>query len=362
MGEGSILQMASGAVVLDSENGVLQIKDANNLATGDYIRMETGELSTYSYINGKYVALKSLRQIAHGEATNGALTTIGGTSNPVVFANTPEIIVSPATIQTYSPNYSTQPQTLRCYADNISRNPTTGIVTFVPRADLVIQPQIVTDDTLRTAYTSWGTNNQVGHATPITVTLNITGLPIGATNVRIDIETACNDWYLYNFYGYAMETTLSLIATNGSQSINVASADEQKLWYSARRDYSGDATTKYFPSMLPILGEGNIFPDCEHYFNFDQYFLETYSEYGWKNFTKKYTATFDVLTSSQVILQATCYQSINKYTKHFTEIWYSPNGWDKTSGGCIAVTRIQYQQAATTQLAAGTLNYTAIAE
>lgn len=131
MGDGSIFQMGSGAVILDSETGVLQIRDPNNLTTGNYIRVETGDITTYQYIAGAYRAMKSLRKMEVGVGNNGATVTLPG-----YWPSQPKIQVSPNALQCYNASYPNQSQQLRCYADAITYN--NGVVTFVPRAYLEI--------------------------------------------------------------------------------------------------------------------------------------------------------------------------------------------------------------------------------
>ena len=131
MGDGSIFQMGSGAVILDSETGVLQIRDPNNLTTGNYVRVDTGDITTYQYIGGAYRAMKSLRKMEVGVGENGTTVTLPG-----YWPSQPKIQVSPNALQCYNASYPNQSQQLRCYADAITYN--NGVVTFVPRAYLEI--------------------------------------------------------------------------------------------------------------------------------------------------------------------------------------------------------------------------------
>ena len=131
MGDGSIFQMGSGAIIIDSETGVLQIRDPNNLTTGNYIRVETGDITTYQYIGGAYRAMKSLRKMEVGVGNNGTTVTLPG-----YWPSQPKIQVSPNALQCYNASYPNQSQQLRCYADAITYN--NGVVTFVPRAYLEI--------------------------------------------------------------------------------------------------------------------------------------------------------------------------------------------------------------------------------
>lgn len=140
MGNGSIFQMGSGAVLIDSEAAVLQLKDPNNLTSGDYIRMELGDITTYKYLNGSYRPMKSLRKIHYGQNIPNNTTV----SLPGYWPSKPNIIVSPCALQSYSAARTDGNQTLNLLASDITWNPTTGIATFKPVATLIIAAGSIT--------------------------------------------------------------------------------------------------------------------------------------------------------------------------------------------------------------------------
>lgn len=127
MGDGSILQMGSGAVILDSEAGVLQIRDPNNLTTGNYVRIDTGDITTYQYIGGAYRAMKSLRVLETGEATNGVRKYLNR-----LFPSMPQITVSIRDMVVFDPQYIGNKQRIQCLAQDIQYNASTGQVSFMP--------------------------------------------------------------------------------------------------------------------------------------------------------------------------------------------------------------------------------------
>ena len=182
MGDGSIFQMGSGAVILDSETGVLQIRDPNNLTTGNYIRVETGDITTYQYIAGAYRAMKSLRKMEVGVGNNGATVTLPG-----YWPSQPKIQVSPNALQCYNASYPNQSQQLRCYADSITYN--NGVVTFVPRAYLEIGagnvyvplPVSVINHNI---YPGAGGGDNI----PLTVQTSSYAVPSGAKNVVVTVK------------------------------------------------------------------------------------------------------------------------------------------------------------------------------
>lgn len=130
-GPGSIFQMGSEAVVIDSDAGILQIKNPANLTTGDYIRMEVGDLTSYKYIAGAYRPMKSLRKMEVGVGVNGQKVTLPG-----YWPSLPKIMVSPNSLQSYNAGKPNQSQQLRIYPDAVVIN--NGIVSFTPRAYLEI--------------------------------------------------------------------------------------------------------------------------------------------------------------------------------------------------------------------------------
>ena len=127
MGVGSIFQMGSGAISIDSETGVLQIRDPNNLTTGNYIRVETGDITTYQYLNGAYRPMRSLRVLETGEATNGERKYLTS-----LFPSAPQITVSIRDMVVFDPQYVGNKQRIRCLAQDIQYNAATGQASFMP--------------------------------------------------------------------------------------------------------------------------------------------------------------------------------------------------------------------------------------
>lgn len=133
-GAGSIVQMASGVIVLDSEGGIIQVRDPANVATGDFVRIDTGDITTYKYMDGAYYPMKSLRRMDTGTGVaNNATVTLRGR-----FPSQPEIFVSPCVLQSFHPSYSSQAQTLSLQATNVVYNASTGICTFKPVGQLIV--------------------------------------------------------------------------------------------------------------------------------------------------------------------------------------------------------------------------------
>ena len=184
MGDGSIFQMGSGAIIIDSETGVLQIRDPNNLTTGNYVRVDTGDITTYQYIAGAYRTMKSLRKMETGVGENGKTVTLPG-----YWPSQPKIQVSPYALQCYNSNYPSQNQQLRCYADAITYNE--GIVSFVPRAYLEIAAgdSYVGSPVSIKAQTIGKTPAAEDASIPITVNSDTySSVPSGSVNIAVQVK------------------------------------------------------------------------------------------------------------------------------------------------------------------------------
>lgn len=189
MGDGSIFQMASGAVTINSETGVLEIRDPNNLTTGNYIRVETGDITTYQYIGGAYRAMKSLRVLETGEAQNGVRKYLTS-----IFPSVPQITVSIRDMVVFDPQYIGNKQRMKCLAQDIQYNPSTGIASFMPSCVLSLigtSSNVVLPDTEPPVGTSIGNlgNGYITQAVDETYTLypaNSFTLYAGVNEVRIN--------------------------------------------------------------------------------------------------------------------------------------------------------------------------------
>lgn len=319
MGNGSIFQMGSGAIIIDSELGVLQIRDPNNLTTGNYIRVETGDITTYQYIAGAYRAMKSLRKMEVGVGSNGATVTLPG-----YWPSQPKIQVSPNALQCYNASYPNQSQQLRCYADAITYN--NGVVTFVPRAYLEIAAgnQLVSlpVPVLNKGIGEWGNAEGTYIKTPATITTSTyTSIPSGAKNIVIKAKVYAQDCNSYHHvsgagdnYWYTTFVSVKVTVTVyvGSQSIVLGS----KTFAPAASNISQEPTSLYqeLTYTLPS-GSGNVYLSA---------YVEVPSGFA--------TRDFGDLT-----------------IKDYSRVW-------------LRLDSLQWSLSGSTQLATGTLNYVAIAE
>lgn len=134
-GENAIFQMASGVIILDSEQGVIQVKDPSNLNTGDYTRIDEGNVISYRYIGGAYRPYRSLTSLQAGVATTGVLCTLPG-----YWKTPPAISLSPRILKSYDPAYPSSNQYFALSAQNITVD-ANGICTFTPLAELQLVAQ-----------------------------------------------------------------------------------------------------------------------------------------------------------------------------------------------------------------------------
>ena len=304
MGDGSIFQMASGAVTIDSENGVLQIRDPNNLTTGNYIRVETGDITTYQYIAGAYRAMKSLRKMEVGVGSNGATVTLPG-----YWPSQPKIQVSPNALQCYNASYPNQSQQLRCYADAITYN--NGVVTFVPRAYLEIAGGNVFYS-LPVPVVNW---SFMEHAVPTTAQTTTYSVPAYAKNIVVSGKIYAQD------AGGAQGNTVSMKCLKATVKVG----------------FAGTVTTITTITLPPT--------------NYD---LSTEPT----SYYKSFSITLAGGNSSSQYIYLAVDISYGGYNSNFPWV----HSFDDMKRCWLRFDSIQWTVSSSTQLATGTLNYVAIAE
>ena len=307
MGDGSIFQMGSGAIIIDSENGVMQIRDPNNLTTGNYVRVETGDITTYQYIAGAYRAMKSLRKMEVGVGNNGEIVTLPG-----YWPSQPKIQVSPNALQCYNSGYPNQSQQLRCYADAITYN--NGVVTFVPRAYLEISSNngyISSPVSPVSVNLWWGTP----HVTPPTTitTATYSSIPDGATNIVVTAKAYAQVCVGYNSSSSTYRTVkVTVTAYVGGIAYTVGSY----TFAPSTVNLSYEPVGQYRTFVLTVpSGAGSVY-------------LSAYIE----------------------------------FPSGYSDVTYGVTNPTLTSKAWLRLDSLQWSLSASTQLASGTLNYVAIAE
>ena len=188
-GAGYIVQMASGVIVLlNAQDGLIQVRDPSNVTTGDYVSIDRGDVTTYKYLSGAYRPMKSLNKVYMGSnAPNNVEVTI-----PEYFPSFPKILVAPCNLQCYDPATSGQPQTLFNQATNISYNATTGICKFTPRSELRSAPIQGTTSGVASAHQtigegSWGPINSLIYWTFPSCDVSLSPITIKANTGTINI-------------------------------------------------------------------------------------------------------------------------------------------------------------------------------
>lgn len=304
MGDGSIFQMGSGAIIIDSETGVLQIRDPNNLTTGNYIRVETGDITTYQYIGGAYRAMKSLRKMEVGVGSNGATVTLPG-----YWPSQPKIQVSPNALQCYNASYPNQSQQLRCYADAITYN--NGVVTFVPRAYLEIAGGNVFYS-LPVPVVNW---SFMEHAVPTTAQTTTYSVSAYAKNIVVSGKIYAQD------AGGAQGNTVSMKCLKATVKVG----------------FAGTVTTITTITLPPT--------------NYD---LSTEPT----SYYKSFSITLAGGNSSSQYIYLAADISYGGYNSNFPWV----HSFDDMKRCWLRFDSIQWTVSSSTQLATGTLNYVAIAE
>lgn len=133
-GDGAIFQLGNGAILIDSEQKRIMVKNTN-VANGDYCEMTDGVVAQYSWFQNAYRKMKSLRGFYAGTNVPNNVSV----ELPGYWASQPEIMVSPCLLQTYKGGeYAGMDQSLYCQAANIVWDKNTGLATFTPLAQLII--------------------------------------------------------------------------------------------------------------------------------------------------------------------------------------------------------------------------------
>lgn len=132
MGQGSLFQIADGAILMDGGTGRLKVTNPAAPTTSDYVEIVDGKVMIYKYLNGSHRFHTSLTRSESGVAANGVTVTLPG-----YWASAPRITVSPAKMQTYDARYPAQSQTLELAAENLTEY-AANQYRFTPRARLVL--------------------------------------------------------------------------------------------------------------------------------------------------------------------------------------------------------------------------------
>lgn len=125
-----ITTSGSNTVLLVGEEGAIEANGTVN-AGYDYLIMSNGEVTTYKWINGAHREFKSLTRTVVGTAENGTETSLG------YFAAPPQVILSPANLQSYNASYTGQSQTFDLAVIDLHQH-ANGDWYFTPRARLVL--------------------------------------------------------------------------------------------------------------------------------------------------------------------------------------------------------------------------------
>jgi hypothetical protein len=327
--------MASGVIVLDSEGGTVQVRDPANITTGDFVKIETGDITTYKYLGGAYYPMKSLRKMTTGSnVPNNTAVTI-----PSRFPSQPEIFVSPCNLQTYDASpYGNQDQSLFLQATNINYNPTTGVCTFVPRAELRVAAGsgdlgVISSNSTSTGVATITSYPDVSSFSPVSVALGSKTIPANVSTVSINAK----------IYAQAMH--------NGSHGTTYGYClVPHVIDYVIYAQIDG---TNY------VVGSGAI--------NRQTSLIAISSEPTALYINKNITLTVNTVTSKTIIIWAHIAPRNDVgdlYTPPSYALGYEDNPISVTpyNKAWLACSGISYVLASANVIATGTLNYMAIAE
>lgn len=317
IGEGGIIQLGNGGIMIDDEsadNPRILCRDTS-VTNGDYLEARKGDITTFKYLSGAYREMKSLRKMEVGIGNNGSTVTLPG-----YWPSQPKIQVSPNALQSYNASYPNQSQELISYADAISFDASSGIVTFIPRAYLQIaagggnvhQPVALKSSSLgKNAHSSDYVTLPNNVATD-----SYASVPSGATNIIITAKCYAQYSSGYSRTGTSTDqkyspVTVTLVAYIGGTAITLGSHT-----FAAAADYVSSEPDGQYVTFTATLasGSGNV-----------------------------YVNAYVTADSSQRV----GFGDIDNLYR--SKIW-------------LRLENIQWSLSASTQLAAGSLNYTAIAE
>lgn len=126
----STTEAQSSARIIIGEDGVL---DDNGyvVGTGDYLKIQSGDIDTYKYFNGAHREFKALTKVKAGTVANNTFINIG------YFPRRPEILLSPYVLQSYNRFYQNQNQSFRLEVKDLQQE-ADGSWRFRPYAQLVL--------------------------------------------------------------------------------------------------------------------------------------------------------------------------------------------------------------------------------
>lgn len=350
-GGGAKFQMGNGAVFIDSETAQMMLRDPANLTTGDYIRIISGDISTYKYIAGAYREMKSLRKMSFGSnVENGATVTLDG-----YWPSAPNIIVSPCALQTFSPSYGTQAQTLLTQATNMVYNKATGRVTFKPVAKLVIDAgrqsiggeSSPATDTVFGQVTAGYRDSGSGQMVYPEVTLQSAAVTIPANATTATIRL--------NVFANCIASTDVMTGGSGGEG-----GPGSEYSYSRIESFWCRARTAYVIDGVEYDGWNKDFAAADEEHSYKHNYVAQWLEPSAKTFTLS-------AGSTEHTIAVKVYVSQNPVTGNNSEqrlTWqeYTPPALINRSFAALRMESVTYNLAAAQPLAQGTLNYMAIAE
>ena len=112
-GGGITVNGTGGQIVLDGATGEIDVNQIGGHTTSSYAQLTNGDITFYDYYGGTHHSYKSLSKVIYGTCSDGQSVNIG------YFRETPAIILSPNTLQTYVALYVAQNQQFELSASNI---------------------------------------------------------------------------------------------------------------------------------------------------------------------------------------------------------------------------------------------------
>lgn len=155
----------------------------------DYLIISDGDIKTFKWFNGAHREFKSLNKVAVGMADNNTTVNLG------YFPSTPQILLSPATLQAYNQSYSAQAQYFNLRVEDLEQNVTTGAWTFTPIAELVLGEQEGSTTVGLTGTNQTSDCDNVSQTTAVTTPANTGEITFNVSLKSIHPHTNDNVYY-----------------------------------------------------------------------------------------------------------------------------------------------------------------------
>lgn len=217
-----LMQSTDGTFKIDLTGKQIVIAGPNGQSADDYISIEQGAITSYTWTGSEHVTAKALRGIEAGDAPNGSTVAL-----TKYYSTQPEVIVTPRILSVYDAAYPGQSQALDIRAENVTGSGSNW--TFDVVAQLILAGNSV-NDTINWNGTK-SSSNVITSTTPVATTNNNT------TNISVNcsVKSVRSTGTTSNYYERRVTLRIYYKATSSGTYIAGASVTKDLL---ASLDYT----------------------------------------------------------------------------------------------------------------------------